>query len=106
YSDGRLFASKGTPDSVEVVSIANLDSLLKGGWRYWIEEALPMTPGQRRDWYMQLIQMSAGGAGPLADMIGLTDPGNLKRLQETIGTQDWYVKGIKERRLINRLLSL
>jgi hypothetical protein len=105
YSNGRLASSKGDPDSSHVINVPNIKILLKGGWRLWAEEAMPMTPGQRRDWAMNLIQQTAGGAAPMSGALGLMEPSNFKRLQETVGQQDWKIPGERERSLITKLLS-
>lgn len=105
YSKGRLASSKGDPDSSHVINVPNIEILLKGGWRLWAEEAMPMTPGQRRDWAMNLIQMTAAGAAPMSGALGLMEPSNFKRLQETVGQMDWKIPGERERSLITKLIS-
>jgi hypothetical protein len=105
FSKGRLVSSKGDPDSSHVVSVPHVELLLKGGWRLWAEEAMPMTPGQRRDWAMNLIQMTAAGAAPMSGALGLMEPSNFKRLQETVGQMDWKIPGERERSLISKLVS-
>ena len=104
YSDGRLFTSKGSPDSVDMIIIDGIYDLVKGGWYYRAEEAMPMTPGQRRDWYMNLFQMAAGNPVAL-QLSGLGDPANLQRFQETVGSADWRTPGLLEREAITTYLA-
>lgn len=105
FSDGRLFTSKGTPDTLDIIEIDDIQEINKGGWKYWSEEALPMTPGQRRDWYMNLFQMAASNPGA-AKLSGLDDPANLARWQETVGSADWRTPGLMEREGIMALLAV
>jgi hypothetical protein len=105
FSNGRLFSAKGEFSSMEETEIRGVDEILKGGWKYWAEEAMPMTPGQRRDWYMNLFQMAA--ANPIALQIsGLLDPANLARWQETVGSADWRTPGLFEREGMMMILAL
>lgn len=106
YTDGRLFTTKAdSSDSVEAINIPGIDEILRGGWRYWAEEAMPMTPGQRRDWYMNLFQMAT--ANPLAmQLSGLGEPANLARWQETVGSADWRTPGLMEREGLMAILAL
>jgi hypothetical protein len=106
WSDGRLFTSRSnSPDAVSMIQIDGIHELSQGGWYYRAEEAMPMTPGQRRDWYMNLFQMAT--ANPIAlEISGLMDPANRQRFQETVGSADWRTPGLKERDTVMLWLSI
>jgi len=97
---GTLYSSRWSALNQEVQQLIGLDELQSGGWFYHCEESMPMTVGQRRDFFMNAIQT----ATPLSTQIlGLDLPGNLARAQEAIGSPDWEIRGLKER---NRLVDI
>ena len=83
----------GTPESMH---IPGLSQLLEGGWFYEADSSIPMTAGQRRDWYMKMFELVSQNEEAMK-ISGLNHPENLKRFQEAAGQSDWYVPGVQER---------
>jgi hypothetical protein len=98
---GNLFTSQGGAGDSELQSLDKVWELTNGGWFYHCEESMPMTIGQRRDFWMQMLQAQPPEVS--AQILGLNHPGNLARAQEAIGSPDWEVAGLKER---NRLVDI
>lgn len=80
-------AQGGDDEGAPEAQLATLAELADGKWHCEAEEAMPMTWGQRRDFYMFLVDK-----GPAAwQMFGLQDPSNLPAIQQALGMDDWEV---------------
>lgn len=102
YAKGSLFTTKGTTEESEVLEMATMTDLAKGGYRFFAEEGFPMTPGQRRDWFMQFFME----APPEARVqMAIDHPANLSRLQEAIGSADWVNPKLDMRDAIMKVIQ-
>jgi hypothetical protein len=73
--------------------LATLAELAEGGWHMEAEEAMPMTWGQRRDFFMLLLDK-----GPAAwNMFGLAHPNNLPQVQQVLGMDGWTIPFLNAR---------
>ncbi len=90
YSGGQLHMvdSRGTRETVEIEGIWELE---KGGWYMQCEESMPQTIGQRKDFFMNALNMSPEAQA----MIGLNSPNNVIKLQEAVGMSDWDTPNYK-----------
>jgi len=75
------------------ITILGLEELAEGGWRFDAEESMPMTAGQRRDWFMNMLQSPP----QVAQTVGLGHPANLAKFQEVMATPDWVVPNLAAR---------
>ncbi len=85
--------------------IATLAEIADGKWHCEAEEAMPMTWGQRRDFFMFLLDK-----GPEAwQMFGLQDPNNMPQVQQIFGMDGWTIPLLDNRdkvyAMIPRLLQ-
>lgn len=88
---GAAFGGDEEGDPEE--QLASLAELADGKWHCETEEAMPMTWGQRRDFYMFLLDK-----GPAAwQMLGMQEQNNLPAIQQAMGMEDWKVPGIDQR---------
>ncbi len=105
YSLGRLVSSQGDPESVTVKEVGDLQELLKGGWEFECDQAIPMSWTQLRDFVQSLFTMPP----EVAAMMGANDPENLEKINEGIGVVGWSIPGLDELHathdLIGRLLK-
>lgn len=100
--DGRLFQSRGPGQTADLTQIDGVWQLANGGWFYECEEAFPMSVGQRKDFYMNLIEL--GAQNPIIQQ-DLASPANRARMAESIGSPDWRVSGVREREMILRFIG-
>lgn len=102
YSGGQLHLPDGR-GGVETLDIEGIWELQKGGWYMQSEESMPQTIGQRKDFFMNALNMSPEAQ----QMIGLGSPNNVVKLQEAVGMSDWdtpkYKMVIRLHDLIGRL---
>lgn len=100
--DGQLYQSRGGGQSPDMISIPGVSRLADGGWFFSCEEAFPMSVGQRKDFFMNLIELSA--QSPIIQQ-DLASPANRARMAEAIGSPDWRVAGVREREMILRYIA-
>lgn len=101
YSNGFIYVS----NSSEPREVPDIKQVLKGGWFFECDQAIPMNWTQLKDFIMGLFQN-----GPeFAQAIGANQPKNLSKIAEGIGLPGWEIPGVKERqsilKLIDRLLK-
>jgi hypothetical protein len=95
-SGGQLYLSSRGPRGVAVIDVPNIQSLLAGGWSYTASEGLPMTPGMRRDWIMDLLQNPQSQVTfSIVDREGALVPQNLPLLHEAAGLDDWHIQDLE-----------
>lgn len=103
FSGGTLFSSdaRGTVESIQMDA---LWELLQGGWFIETEENMPETVGQRRDFVMNAL---TNMQEPAQQLLGLTEPDNIVKMQEAIGMSDWetpnYRQVIRIHDIVNQL---
>lgn len=106
--DDTVHISHATGNQPEAVRIPGLSKLLDGGWFYECDSSIPMTAGQRRDWFMKMFELVSQNEEAMK-ISGLNHPENLMRFQESAGQSDWYVPGVQERirvlEIIQQLLA-
>jgi len=95
-TDDTVFMVRATGAEPETIHIPGLSKLLEGGWFYETDSSIPMTAGQRRDWFMKMFELVTQNEEALK-LSGLNHPENLTRFQESAGQSDWYVPGVQER---------
>lgn len=81
-------------------------SLLERNWHYEVEETIPITPGQRADRLMFLLN----SPNPMvAGLTGLTHPNNARIINDLLGMEGLYIPGADEidaiKDTIRRLLA-
>ena len=69
-------------------------------WHIEVEEAIPQTWGQWRDFFMFLLDKP-----PQAwDLVGVTNPPNLEKMYDALGIPDWNLKGSNATRRIKDII--
>ncbi len=92
HSDGNLYFRVNTALPTAIVKINEIDSILSGGWHVEVDQAIPLTWGQRR---AQTFQMFEGGPDMIR-LFGMDRPKNLKTIYEILGNEDFEVPGMAE----------
>jgi hypothetical protein len=105
FSLGRLVSTNGHPDSVTVKEVDRIKDLLKGGWYFECDQAIPMGWTQLRDFVSSLFQENPA----LAELMGASDPDNLSQVNQGIGIPGWKIPGMVRKKymsgIIERLLK-
>lgn len=93
YGVSKAYFGGARSNPVKEVELPRLRGILNGNWKIECEEAIPMTWGQIRAQSFQLMEQ-----GPdMWNMIGLTDPRNVKAFLKSIGNRDFVLPGEKQR---------
>jgi hypothetical protein len=88
--NGKLVQKRSGSLGPTEIDMPDMADVIEGGWHFKAEEAMPMTWGQRRDTWRELMDSSAQNQ-ILAGVIGLDDPENAQIAQEALGMADWKV---------------
>ncbi len=72
--------------------ISELASLEQDNWHYEVEETIPITPGQRADRVLFLLEKGPTAAG----LLGLLHPQNAQLIQDLLGMTGLYVPNSEE----------
>lgn len=91
YSDGALY-SANQQGVVEVQELDNIGDLNHGGWYMEAEESMPQSIGERRNWLMNTLKLPP----ETQNLLGVSEPGNIVKIQETVGMSDWVVPGFDQ----------
>ena len=102
YSGGQLSFKPSPSLPAEQVMIENIADLLKGGWHVECDEAIPLTWGQRRAQYWQMIDKGPEFWG----MVGISNPDNLSATMAALGNDDITVPGVDGRAKANKTISM
>lgn len=102
YSDGSLYLPTGVGAGNVELSLGDLGIVMNGGWRYSVEDSVPMSPGQIRD---SLIEMVSQNQPEVLDRLGYFHPENLSTIEEVFGFPGWVIPGAKERERVHALIS-
>ncbi len=95
HSDGKMFFTNAFTDVAppKQVEIENLNELMEGDFYVECEESIPMTAGQRRAQFWQLLQLAPEDK----QMIGLGNPENLQAIHDALGNSDIQIPGMEAR---------
>jgi hypothetical protein len=100
--DGRLFQDRGAGQTADMIQVGGVWKLANGGWFISTEEAFPMSVGQRKDFFMNMLELSV--QNPILQQ-DIASPANRSRMAEAIGSPDWRVSGVREREMILRYIA-
>ncbi len=93
HTDGTIhFRRLGAMPSTSIV-IDNIEELLEGGWHVEIDEAIPLTWGQRRAQVFQLMERGPEVMGALQ----MFRPQNLQTIYKILGNEDFEIPEIQLR---------
>lgn len=102
YSLGRLVNSQGDAESVTTRDIQDIGDLLKGGWEFECDQAIPMTWAQLRDFVMEIF---SSGNPEMIQTFAMQDPANMDKVSQGIGIPGWKYPGLVERNRIRGLIE-
>jgi hypothetical protein len=113
-SDGKIYGRLGQvgqgQDQLVVANIPEISSLQSRAWFYSTEEAMPLSPGARRDFILDILQnpQSATAMSVIDVRTGTPFPQALPMVREAASLPDWWFQGeaayqhIQE--IINRII--
>lgn len=102
YSGGSLHLPTGVGAANVELALGDISALLEGGWKFHVEESVPMSPGQIRD---AILDMVASNPPETLERMGYFHPENLGALESALGHPGWTIPGVREREQVHKIIT-